>query len=243
MSFESKNSIHIAGSGISTGGCYDTVVINGSGRITGDMECISFTTNGSSSVEGTIRADRATINGSCRVKDQASGTHYEVNGNMAVESSMSVVKLKTSGTISVHGSLSAEEIESHGNIHVESNCEAERFKLEGAFNIRGLLNADLIEAVLEGNSSAKEIGGETIRIYGKKRERLSWFSRKIKYPKLMADTIEGDQVELEYTNASVVRGKSVVIGPGCEIGLVEVEGDYRVSEDAKVEEVRRIGSM
>jgi cytoskeletal protein CcmA (bactofilin family) len=105
----------------------------------------------------------------------------------------------------------------------------------------GLLNADQIEVRPDGQSEAKEIGGETIRILAKKRERINWFMRKIRQSGLVVDTIEGDQVELEYTKASVVRGKSVKIGTGCEIGLVEVEGDYRAAEDARVAEVRRIG--
>jgi len=95
---------------------------------------------------------------------------------------------------------------------------------------------------MEGNSKAKEVGEETIIIHGKTRERYSWFMRKIRFPRLTVDTVEEDHVELEYTKASIVRGKSVVIGPGCYIALVEVEGDYQVAEEAKVAEVRRTGS-
>ncbi len=238
---QSKNSVKISGAGTSPGGSFDSVVINGSGRISGALECISFVTNGSSSVDGAIRAEEATINGTTSIRGGATGDRYEVNGSMLVEGDMSGTRLRVSGSLAVRGSLSAEEIVTRGSLHVDRNCDAEQFKVEGAFHIKGLLNADQIDVKLDGQSEAKEIGGETIRILAKRREKINWFMRMLRQSGLEADTIEGDQVELEYTKASVVRGKSVWIGSGCEIGLVEVEGDYRAAEDARVAEVRRIG--
>ena len=51
-------------------------------------------------------------------------------------------------------------------------------------------------------------------------------------------TIEGDQVELEYTQAKVVRGKYVRIGAGCEIDRVEYSGDLTVEGGVVREQVR-----
>ena len=57
---------------------------------------------------------------------------------------------------------------------------------------------------------------------------------------LTADFIEGDGVRLERTTARAVRGNTVVIGPGCEIELVEYTGEHSASPEAKVKTVRKV---
>ena len=87
------------------------------------------------------------------------------------------------------------------------------------------------------NAAPKEIGGETIVV--RKSDVSSPIGRLVKgliFPKdlLIAATIEGDEVRLEYTKADVVRGTNVSLGPGCEIGLVEYTGELNRHEDAVV---------
>jgi hypothetical protein len=53
---------------------------------------------------------------------------------------------------------------------------------------------------------------------------------------LYADQIEGDKVELEHTEAGVVRGNHVKIGPGCEIGRVEYRDKLEVHKGSTVKE-------
>ena len=43
---------------------------------------------------------------------------------------------------------------------------------------------------------------------------------------LTAEVIEGDKVEIEYTQADVVRGNHIKIGPGCKVDLVEYKGEF-----------------
>jgi hypothetical protein len=45
---------------------------------------------------------------------------------------------------------------------------------------------------------------------------------------------------LEWSEAKVVRGQAVEIGPGCNIGLVEYSESVRIDPQAKVQEVRQI---
>ncbi|MGP3783292.1 hypothetical protein [Paenibacillus sp. 1A_MP2] len=40
--------------------------------------------------------------------------------------------------------------------------------------------------------------------------------------------IEGDDIELEYTEAEVVRGDKIKIGPGCRIGTVEYRSSLQI---------------
>lgn len=54
--------------------------------------------------------------------------------------------------------------------------------------------------------------------------------------KLIADVIEGDRVYLENTEAAVVRGKEVIIGPGCSIGTIEYENKYECDPHSQIKE-------
>ena len=53
---------------------------------------------------------------------------------------------------------------------------------------------------------------------------------------LEAELIEGEEIDLQATKAGVVRGRNVVIGPGCEIERVEYSGSLMVAPEAKVGE-------
>jgi len=48
--------------------------------------------------------------------------------------------------------------------------------------------------------------------------------------------IEGEEIDLQATKAGVVRGRNVVIGPGCEMERVEYSGSLMVAPEAKVGE-------
>jgi cytoskeletal protein CcmA (bactofilin family) len=51
---------------------------------------------------------------------------------------------------------------------------------------------------------------------------------------LTADIIEGDDVYLENTQAKVVRGNNIELGPDCEIELVEYKDSFKQDEKADV---------
>jgi hypothetical protein len=47
-------------------------------------------------------------------------------------------------------------------------------------------------------------------------------------PELRVGVIEGDYIDIEYTNADIVRGNVVIIGQGCSIGRVEYRSKLSV---------------
>jgi cytoskeletal protein CcmA (bactofilin family) len=143
---------------------------------------------------------------------------------------------KFRGEADIRGNLSAGSFDILGNLTVRGDCEAESLDVKGAFTIDGLLNADTIQVRLYGLSRAKEIGGEKIEI--RRRSRLSRLLIPFVFSGsdsvLTAETIEGDDIYLEYTKAGCVRGNDVTIGPGCEIGTVEFKRHLLIDEDANV---------
>jgi cytoskeletal protein CcmA (bactofilin family) len=155
---------------------------------------------------------------------------------VSIAGSMSADKLTIQGHASIGGGFSGEELDVEGYLSVAENCQAETCVMDGGFTINGLLNAGTIQIKLHGSCRAKEIGGDAIRV--KKGKNRFWAMPSFPFvsftPKLTADTIEGDEIYLEATQARIVRGNNVAIGPGCEIERVEYKGVFQQDKGARV---------
>lgn len=218
---KSISDLKINGHGSSTGGKYNSVVINGNGSINGDLECVYLRINGQGNVKGNVKSESVKVNGSNSIK-----------GNLRAE------KVKVNGMAHIEGNLSVEEAETYGNINISGDCNAEIFRVDGMFAVEGLLNAGELKLNLHGPSRVREIGGENITV--KKMGRfglrgLKGFIRPFGHNKgLDADVIEGDNVYLENTQAKVVRGNKIELGPDCEIELVEYKDSFKQDKKADV---------
>lgn len=213
----------LMGLGKGAGGHYDRVRIDGMGTINGDLVCNEFMCNGKSTLNGGLQAAQADVQGTARFRGP-------------VESG----RLHVSGYVKCTGSVSAEDIEVEGKLKAGGFCQAERFSARGSFRIGGLLNAGTVKIELYGGGQAKEIGGDTIHVSKKYNSMDRFFGLFFPSNRLRTDTIEGDDIYLEYTDARVVRGNRVNIGLGCRIGLVEYSGDYRETGPTRVREHRKV---
>ncbi|GMA62319.1 hypothetical protein GCM10025859_27590 [Alicyclobacillus fastidiosus] len=177
---------------------------------------------------------KVTIRGEARVTGDIDCEQLKVMGTLDVQGNLHTGAAKIMGTVAVAGNASGEDVNLMGEMNVDGDCNAESLKCRGAFDISGLLNAGNIEIVLHGYSRAKEIGGDKIYV----KPQLRFFSGGLR--RLTVDTVEGDDVNLAYTTARVVRGNRVEIGPGCEIETVEYRSLLRVSDAAKVHEKTKL---
>jgi len=210
--------LKINGQSSSAGGNYNDVIVNGEGRIEGDLDCIKLKINGRCDINGNVKAKSVEVYGSNSIK-----------GNLEAE------RAKIHGTADVNGNISVNKAEIHGSIDVDGDCNAEIFTIAGTFAIEGLLNAGELKLSLYGTSRAREIGGEKITVKRKgKYDLLGLKSRIMSSKELTVDTIEGDDIYLENTQAKVVRGNNIEIGPGCEIELVEYKNIFKKDENAEV---------
>ncbi len=219
--------LKIYGEGNSIGGKYDKVSIMGEGRIKGDVDCLNIEIYGEGEISGNLK-----VEDSIGIKG-----HANIKGDLEGE------KLKIQGNIQVCGA-SVEKAEIMGNIITENDFNAEKFKLEGGFNMGGLLNADEIDISLYWPCKAREIGGSKIKV--KKNSKLSFLGLKNMIApdgsskELNVDSIEGDDIYLEYSKVSVLRGNNVELGPGCEIEFVEYKNNFKQDERASVITLREI---
>lgn len=132
-----------------------------------------------------------------------------------------------SGSGKVQGSLRCESLRCSGGARVSGGVEAESAHLTGSAVIQGLLNAETVEISASRGIRIGSIGGSSIRIYKPTQvSLLGLFHGSVSCAQV--GDIEGDDVDLEYTQADVVRGRRIRIGEGCSIGRVE----YSESLDA-----------
>ncbi|MGM0838050.1 MAG: cytoplasmic protein [Bacillota bacterium] len=229
----------INGSGSVGGGTFNKVVINGSGTIVHDLECVDLECNGAGKITGNVHAKNTIIKGSSTITGKLLSERVQIHGHASVKGHIHFQQLEVKGATTVGKSVKGEQLTLEGSINIGEDCDCEHFQAEGSFKIQGLLNADTINITLHGNSYAKEIGGETITV--KKRNSRTLFDKFIKTfsKNLKSDLIEGDHIHLEYTKAKVVRGNFVTLGPGCEIDLVEYKQEFTADKHAIIKEKKK----
>lgn len=220
----------------------DILLIEGEGKINGDLDCIDFAVSGVADVNGNLRTKSGKISGKAIIKGNLHSEDFKISGRSEIHGHVAVKEMTIEGTAEIKGGFKAEEAEIRGTLRVKGDCQAKVIVVKGAFTIGGLLNAGNIDIMLYGNCTAKEIAGRKINIRKDRSSRLIRFIESI-FPNtddLTTQSVEGDDIYLEYTKAKVVRGNNVNIGPGCEIDLVEYGNEFQQGKEAKVKDSKRI---
>ncbi|WP_240418052.1 polymer-forming cytoskeletal protein [Paenibacillus periandrae] len=225
MDTASKRNLILSGIGSSNGGTVRLAKIDGIGKVNGDVSCSDFMVNGKADVHGSVQSSKA-----------------EINGTALVEGSLHSERIRIQGKLTVQGNLIGDHLQLNGMLCVNGGCESETFDANGRLQM-GTLNAGNIQITLQGQSHIAEIGGEHIKIRKQPGIDYTKWLKLLPIPvgnKLTVQTIEGDTVYVEYTTAKAVRGTDVVIGPGCEIGLVEYKGKFQQDKGSKVERLEQL---
>lgn len=230
-----RNNLTINGSGSYGGGAYHKINIRGEGTLIEDFNCDLFRTFGSSTALKSGKAEKFIVFGETAIHGNLECSEMKILGTSNIEGTANINKAKIYGTLTVGEKIYGEEIMIKGSLSVKNDAEFEVFRSTGAFHIQGLLNADIVDISLRYDiSKADEIGGNKITV----KKKRSIFSLK-EEGRLETRVIEGDEIFLENTAADIVRGKTVHIGSGCVIKLVEYEKDLLVDLTSKVLENRK----
>jgi len=236
--------LKIDGSGSAPGGTYDTVRINGIGKINGDVNCRMFRINGTGTVAGNLDTEDGKINGTGTIEGSVRAKRFKMIGSSHIRGGITGENLNVTGSATFGKTVDVQHIKLEGIAKINADVKAETFHSEGSFELQGLLNADEITiALYHAGSKAGEIGCGKINVSMANSGfniLKSIFTLGQYNPILDVETIEGDDINLEYTSAKVVRGTNITIGRGCEIGLVEYKGYLIKTGDAKVAEERRM---
>ncbi|MDD2234638.1 MAG: hypothetical protein PHZ11_08620 [Desulfitobacteriaceae bacterium] len=232
--------LRINGCGSSKGGIFNTVKINGAGKIIGNVICRVFRINGSGIINGSLDTEDGKINGSGIVEGGIKAHEFIINGSGEIKGSIKGENVIISGSVEIAENLDVQNVKIEGSAKIGHDCNAEIFYSSGSFEVQGLLNADDIKIRLHDlKSQVTEIGGGKISVAIEASAGLKALKNTVN-PVLESEVIEGDEIVLENTIAKEVRGTNVTVGRGCEIDLVEYKGIFRKTGDAKVEEERKV---
>ena len=223
-----KMDMRISGSSTMPGGEYDRVSISGSGTVQGDLRCQSLSCSGSARVQGDVDcAGEVRSSGSSKVTGSITCESLSCSGAVKCEGSiLSRGRVHSSGAMKVSGSLEGGEVGVSGCLET-ADIRCQELRCSGVLNVSGGVEAETARISGVAGIRIGSIGGGSIRIYQPQQKSLLGLFRSSCSCAQVGD-IEGDDVDLEYTQADVVRGRRVRIGEGCSIGRVE----YSESLDA-----------
>ena len=215
----------ISGAGAIGAGEYDDVRISGSAKSEGLILCESFHLSGSFS-GGEIECSE----------------DFHVSGAGKFAGNIRAKEIHVSGAIKTEGNMKGKEIKLSGAIKTGGDVEAEEIKISGEVNCGGLINAERLYVNLDSTaiSTAENIGGSKITI--EKGRSGGFFCRLLKKSGkfIVSESIEGDEISIEYTSAKTVTGRNVKIGEKCEIGLVQYSESIEISPKAKLGKCEKI---
>jgi len=216
---ESKQDLKVVGNSSCAGGQYRRVKITGECAIAGDVECEKLSCTGDAAIHGNLLTGELSM-----------------TGDMQITGDVNAKKIRGKGDLVIDSRICGEEIRFTGNLEVQGDCESGLLEVNGGIQVQGLLSAERLQLRMLGPCQAREIGGGNLDV---KRSIgtiwKQWFGQDSQVV-LLAEVIEGDVLNLDYTKAGIVRGKDVVIGQGCEIGRVEYWGSLEVHPEASVKE-------
>lgn len=245
---EKRNDIKIAGSGSINGGDYGRVSISGSGSVKGDIRCGEFKCSGSAHAHGSIDSENVI---SCSGSMSCDGNMHarekvSISGSCKVQGSIKAKTVRISGACKTERSVYGDEISITGSIRAFENVEGEKINISGGGRIDGTLNGENIEiALCSSHMHVAAIGGTTITVESRRTNQniidlISRLFGTTANDRLTCDLIEGDTIDLDYTDSKTVRGKNVTIRGNCKIGRVEYSENLTLDPGATVTESEKM---
>ena len=194
------------------------------------VRTLEFKAAGSARVQGSLEAEVARIAGSCSFEGDVTVEEFRCAGSARIAGRLKAEDVESSGSLQVEGDVEAEEISASGSLQVRGKVTTESFRSSGAVRIDGGLKAEEVTIDLGGSSKISTIEAEEMRV----KATGGFFRLR---GDLTSERIEGEEIELEATNAALVKGDEVRIGPHCRIDVVEAR-DLVVHQSSEVRERR-----
>lgn len=233
--------MRISGSGNIPAGEYENIRISGSGRLCGHVKCNSLHVSGSTHGESIACSQEIRISGSAHIENDVHAANLHVSGSLYCGGNLTVQNdIGFSGGAHCEKNIKCGTLFVSGGITAKASIEAETATINGGISCDGLLNAEQIEIKLEGvgKSSIGSIGCSRLSVEKRKIKKL--FGRRKKGTLEVKNDIEGDEIDIEYVTCPRVSGRTVKVGIGCEIALLQYSESYEIHEKAKVGRIEKI---
>lgn len=237
----------ISGSGSIPAGEYDAIKISGSGTIQGNIKCSEMHVSGSANAGGTVECTgEIHVSGACDFDKDITTKSLHVSGALNTDGNIIATDLvHLSGGMNIEGSLKCGTLEVHGGLNVDEDIEAESASIHGSISCDGLLNAETLEINTKDGCVIGSIGGSRITArYTKRKFFKNLITIHIKDKRVngieVQQSVEGDEIDIESVTCPRVSGRTVKIGEGCEIELLQYSESYEIHENAKVGKIEKI---
>lgn len=237
------------------GGLYRFVKINSQAEIRGGLECATLKISSGADISGDVTArecifdantaiggkviaDQMKVSGAATFRGEAGVGELRLSGRLLVLASLISNTSLVSGELKVNGKLAGDSFELSGRVTSEE-CEMRRFFSSGQFDIQ-VLRAANVEISLVNRCRAGIIQSEKLVVRENPSLRLFPFAFLLSHQRLFADSIEGDEIYLECTQANKVLGNRVIVGKHCKVDTVEYRESFDVAGNGKVRTTRRL---
>ena len=236
----------ISGSGSIPAGEYNAIKISGSGTIQGNIKCSEMHVSGSANAGGTVECTgEIHVSGACDFDKDIITQSLHVSGAINCDGSLTATdRVYLSGGVNIDGAMKCGTLDAHGGLNVDEDIEAENVSVHGNLVCGGLLNAESIEIEIRDGCLIGSIGGSKIVIRHKKRKffknlSISFNNKQVRGIEVQ-QSIEGDEIYIESVTCPRVSGRTVKVGEGCKIDLLQYSEKYEIHEKAKVGKIEKI---
>jgi len=188
--------------------------IRGSAAIYQEIHLKKISTHGYSSFHSPVSADVLKNTGTCILKDNCEFKEVVNAGHLKMENGQST-SIRSSGSLTIEQLLLTEHLDSIGMLKAKE-IQTKNFQLR-----------------LSGISKIERLIAEEVSIE-KDKVSFSLFKKK-----LFCKYMSGGNLKLSNTDAEIVEGDFVVIGKNCNIQTLYYKEDYKISPNAKVQQIVR----
>lgn len=203
--------IKISGSGKVDGWRGGSIAISGSGKISDEEIKVS----GSASLPGNLQTHTLKASGSVKADGPIETTIFKSSGSCKIKGDLVAHETLTiSGSGNIAADVKAGNFSSSGSLGVAGEVQCVNAELNGAYKIGGNVNCQ--DSFISEINSKCTIEGDLL-CNGDVHIEQSTHRGKLQVNQILAD---GD-VYLEGVSTRYVRGKTVKLGPECQVENVE----------------------
>lgn len=170
--------------------------------------------------------DNIKVSGTASVSSDIVANTVKVSGIATFENNLKTSDLKVSGLVKVNGNMMFTNATISGLVQVRGKVEGEVLKADGGISVSQDINVEKMEATI-GKGSFNNIYGNDIKIDSKKHL-------------IICKEIEATNIDVTYLKADRISGNNVVIGPNCDIGIVEYSEKLSINIYAKIRKVVKL---
>lgn len=236
----------ISGSGTIPAGEYENIRISGSGNLQGIVKCASLHVSGSANADKVECSGEIQVSGACNFDGDVQAKTLHISGACNFEGNLLVTdSIHLSGGVNMDGNLKCGTLDVHGGLRADGDIEAETVSVRGNIFSEGLLNAEQIDINTKSGCALGSIGCSKLTATYTKRK---WFANLINVTYngrqirgvMVEQSIEGDEIDIKYVICPRVSGRTVKIGEGCEIEVLQYSESCEIDPKAKVGKIEKI---